>query len=245
MIRCQLDTELPLEELRISVAEKRELDEPIESNGSVTLSGLPEGDLHLWFLQDEERLGEIKINAAKSGELIRLEIRLVTGNAILLEEFRITGLTETSSPAPSPPTSPVDHTQTIDQTSDGETASSHCPAPGETFSRTGALTRVIDRDAFELQGDDRRLYTIYIGSSDPAPRRLRSTRLCGISRKACVSRFGAQSLPAQRAKAASVRDRSWCSGGDPVESLRPSSHSARRVVRQGISVAKSSRPALS
>ena len=130
MIRCQLDTELPLDELRISVAEKRELDEPIESNGSVTLSGLPEGDLHLWFLQDEERLGEIKINAAKSGELIRLEIRLVTGNAILLEEFRITGLTETSSPAPSPPTSPVDgHTQTIDQTSDGETASSHCPVP--------------------------------------------------------------------------------------------------------------------
>ena len=239
MIRCQLDTELPLDELRISVAEKRELDEPIESNGSVTLSGLPEGDLHLWFLQDEERLGEIKINAAKSGELIRLEIRLVTGNAILLEEFRITGLTETSSPAPSPPTSPVDHTQTIDQTSDGETASSHCPAPGETFSRTGALTRVIDRDAFELQGDDRRLYTIYIGSATRLQEGSARLDYAGSrGRHACHGSGRSRCRPRGRMQHRCETDRG-------AAAVIPSSHSARRVVRQGISVAKSSRPALS
>jgi hypothetical protein len=165
MVHCRLDTELPLDELRVSVTEKRELDEPVEPEGEVTLSGLPEGELHLVFFHNETRLGEIEIGSAESGELIRLKIRLVAGNAILLEESRISGLSETTSRPPSTPASPVDNSRTIDPKTRLARGPSYCPPAGEVISRSGNVTRIIDREAFEIEGEDRRLYVVYVGSA--------------------------------------------------------------------------------
>ena len=46
-VRCQLDTELPLDEIRVSIAEMREREGVPEPNGSVTFRGLPAGDIHV------------------------------------------------------------------------------------------------------------------------------------------------------------------------------------------------------
>ena len=183
-VRCQLDTELPLEEIRVSIAEMREREGMPEGDGAITLSGLPSGDIHLTFFQGEVALGEIEIRSANDGEFIRLKVRLVTGNAILLDEFRVKGVsgdgseprkgtfsaatvseptrvveqnTQRPPPQASRPSSPV--------TRPPKRSSSKCPTPGDAITRTGKLSRIIDNDSFELTGSDRRDYVVYVGSA--------------------------------------------------------------------------------
>ncbi len=190
-IRCQLDTKLPLDEIRVSITEMRERKSVPGSDGGVTLPGLPAGDIHLSFFQRDILIGQIELRSANEGEFIRLKVRLVTGNAILLDEFRVKGVSgvsppptkslpaatplndlpsgadsepttvekSTTRPAPQPTRPPTEFARPPKRTS------STCPAPGDTITRTGKLSRIIDNDSFELFGSDRRNYVVYVGSA--------------------------------------------------------------------------------
>jgi hypothetical protein len=193
-VSCHLDTELPLAEIRVSIAEMREREGVPEHEGVVTLPGLPAGDIHLSFFQREILLGEIEIRSANEGEFIRLKVRLVTGNAILLDEFRVKGVSGASTPptksfsvatpvknvkdVPSRTVSEPTSVQETDPrpkpqlsrpppqaTRPAKSSSSKCPEPGDTVTRTGKLSRIIDNDSFELLGSDRRSYVVYVGSA--------------------------------------------------------------------------------
>jgi hypothetical protein len=165
-VRCEIDTELPLHQIHVSVAEQPEKEAGPDSEGHLTLARLPEGNLHLSFFQEDEHLGEVAVRSAQSGDFIRLRVRLVPGNAILLDEFRVKGVSETGtsidddSDASQPPLHAPQ-----EPSSSGESALSNCPAPGEPFSRTGNVTRVIDHEAFEFQTSDRKTYVIYVGTA--------------------------------------------------------------------------------
>lgn len=161
-VRCELDTDLPLDEIRVSLNEKPELKAVAQSDGSLTLPSLPEGDLHLSFFQKDASLGEVAIRATESGDFIRLRVRLVPGNAILLDEFRIRGLSDTPEPSSK---SAAQVQGEADEAPRLLTAPSRCPAPGEAVSVTGTLTRIIDHDAFELQTSNRQIYVVYVGTA--------------------------------------------------------------------------------
>ncbi len=142
-------------------------------NGRVTIQELPGGDLHLLFYRDDERLGKIEVTAAQKGDFIRLKIRLVEGNAILLDEVRVRGVSGVQPAGPKPkPVLSEPATTTVPPRSSTSTILSppqrgsrtSCPAPGESVSLRGKLTRVIDRDSFELHSGSR-TYTVYIGSA--------------------------------------------------------------------------------
>ena len=195
-----MDTELPVAEIRVTIAEMREREGVPEDDGAVTLPGLPAGDIHLSFFQREIFLGQIEIRSANEGEFIRLKVRLVTGNAILLDEFRVKGVSgdsrlatksfsaatplkdvkdvndvnnvpsstvsQTASAQKSKPQPQPQSSRTPPQsTGPAKTSSSKCPAPGDTVTRTGKLSRIIDNDSFELLGSDRRSYVVYVGSA--------------------------------------------------------------------------------
>ncbi len=183
-VRCELDTELPLEEIRVSIAEKRETEGVPEPNGGVMLPGLPAGDIHLSFFQRGILLGNIEIRSADQGDFVRLKIRLVTGNAILLDEFRVKGVSgergtsakpisvasATTLRTPPQPTS-VEKSEPLTEPilsrplPPRSANKSQCPDPGDSITRTGKLSRIIDNDSFELQGSDRRSYVVYVGSA--------------------------------------------------------------------------------
>jgi hypothetical protein len=97
-IRCEIDTQLPVSEIKVSIEEKREVSETPkareEGGGTVTLSKLPPGDLLLLFFRDTSLLGKVRVPSAEEGEFIRVVVRLVEGNAILLDEFRVRGVSE-------------------------------------------------------------------------------------------------------------------------------------------------------
>ena len=83
-IRCEIDTELPITEIAVSLQEKRELNETpkaLDNGGTVTLSDLPSGDLHLLFFRGTSLLGEVEVPSTEEGEFIRVEVRLVEGNS--------------------------------------------------------------------------------------------------------------------------------------------------------------------
>ncbi|MEE9180393.1 MAG: hypothetical protein V3U22_05800 [Vicinamibacteria bacterium] len=184
-VRCELDTELPLEEIRVSIAEKRETEGFHEPNGGVMLPGLPAGDIHLSFFQRGILLGDIEIRSANHGDFVRLKIRLVTGNAILLDEFRVKGVSpergtlakplsvasantirtspESDSVQKSEPAEPVLSRPRPPRSA--KKSSSQCPDPGDSITRTGKLSRIIDNDSFELLGSARRSYVVYVGSA--------------------------------------------------------------------------------
>jgi hypothetical protein len=175
-IRCDIDTEIPLTEIRVSVEEKREMSlTPLRrgGNGRVTIQELPDGDLHLIFYRDDEQLGKIEVKSARKGDFIRLKVRLVEGNAILLSENRVRGVsgahTAGSTPEPipeEPATTTVPSrstTSTIAPSPNGVSRPS-CPAPGESVTLRGKLTRIMDRDSFELHTGSG-TYTVYIGAA--------------------------------------------------------------------------------
>ncbi len=183
-IRCELDTELPLAEISVSVEEKREASVTPQSKGEtgnmVTLTELPEGDLHLLFYHEATLCGKVAVTDARRGELIRLKVRLVTGNAILLDEYRIRGVSGFSTPradspvSGSPPvtTSPPSSASTPPPGLTSPTpaslpkaiSSDPCPAPGEPITLSGKVVRIIDNDSFELQSG-LLSYVVYIGSA--------------------------------------------------------------------------------
>ncbi len=190
-VQCELDTELPLAALSVTVEEKRELSEtPLHRNeggGIVTLRDLPEGNLHLLFYRQSSLLGKIKLTYVEKGQFIRIKVRLVDGNAILLDEFRIRGVSELEerpqSPAPpqskpiSPPrpVSPAPTTPTTSSvpsaskrttTSAPPTSGQHtpCPETGKLMTLRGKIVIIIDNDSFKLQSGPW-IYTVYIGSA--------------------------------------------------------------------------------
>ena len=185
-VRCELDTELPLEEIRVSIAEKRETEGFPEPNGGVMLPGLPAGDIHLSFFQRGILLGNIEIRSADQGDFVRLKIRLVTANAILLDEFRVKGVSRERGTSAKPisvasantirtapePTS-VEKSEPLTEPilsrppppRSAKKSSSQCPDPGDSITRTGKLSRIIDNDSFELLGSARRSYVVYVGSA--------------------------------------------------------------------------------
>ena len=65
----------------------------------------------------------------------------------------------TTRPAPQRPRPPTEFARPPKRTS------STCPAPGDTITRTGKLSRIIDNDSFELVWSDRRNYVVYVGSA--------------------------------------------------------------------------------
>ncbi len=186
-LRCELDTELPLDEIRVSIAEMREREGVPEPNGGLTFRGLPAGDIHLSFFQKEILLGDIEIRSANYGDFVRLKIRLVTGNAILLDEFRVKGVRGDRGTSAKPIS--VASTSTLRTTSEptrvenrapltqpipsrpppplrsAKKSSSECPDPGDSITRTGKLSRIIDNDSFELLGSRRQSYVVYVGSA--------------------------------------------------------------------------------
>jgi hypothetical protein len=93
-VQCALDTELPLSEIRVRVEEKRELRETPGLDGVLTLRDLPAGDLNVVFYWNEDTLGQVSLSRARLGDFIRIRVRLVEGNAILLEEFRVKGVSD-------------------------------------------------------------------------------------------------------------------------------------------------------
>ncbi len=175
-IRCDIHTEIPLSEIRVSVEEKREMSltpRKQGENGRVTLQELPDGDLHLLFYRDDERLGGVEVKAAGKGDFIRLKIRLVEGNAILLDEYRVRGISGVQPAGPNPePIQSEPATTTVQSRSLTTTVPSppqrssrtSCPAAGESVTLRGKLTRIIDRDAFELHSGSL-TYTVYIGAA--------------------------------------------------------------------------------
>jgi hypothetical protein len=175
-IRCDIDTELPITEIEVSLQEKRELSETPKAlekgGGTVTISELPSGDLHLLFFRGPSLLGKVEVPSAEEGELIRIKVRLVEGNAILLDEFRVRGVSGTAgtsedtqsstkeTEAPSirvyPPSSPPPPPKTP--------STSHCPDAGEPMTLKGKMIRVIDNDSFEMQSGPW-TYIVYVGSA--------------------------------------------------------------------------------
>jgi hypothetical protein len=177
-VRCVLDTELPLPEITVSLEEKREVSASPklqgQEAGTVTLADLPSGDLHLLFYRNQSLIGRVKLTATERGEFIRLRIRLVEGNAILLDELRIQGVSEMSprtgqtTPGKTDPKAPAleiypPASPSLREPS-AKTVPEHCPAPGEPVTLKGKVVRVIDNDSFELQSGPW-TYVIYIGSS--------------------------------------------------------------------------------
>jgi hypothetical protein len=159
-IRCELDTELPLAEISVSVEEKREATVAPGSKGQsgnmVTLTELPEGDLHLLFYHEASLCGKVGVTDARRGELIRLKVRLVTSNAILLDEIRIRGVSGFSTPKADTPVTVSPPVSVI--------SSGPCPPPGEPITLSGKVGRIIDNDSFELQSG-LVSYVVYIGSA--------------------------------------------------------------------------------
>jgi len=196
-VQLELDTELPLGEVSVSVEEKRELREipnPREAGGGiVTLRDLPEGNLHLLFYRQSALLGKIVLSSAEKGQFIRIKVRLVDGNAILLDEFRIRGVSDleegkeppvsprpssmspttstssvpAASPAPSRPSTPPTRAPSGQQMP--------CPNAGEAMTLKGKILRIIDNDSFELQSGPW-AYTVYIGSATRIHRGLANIR---------------------------------------------------------------------
>jgi len=171
-VRCELDTEFALTEISVSVEEKREVSITPEADGELILQDLPEGDLQLLFYHNESLLGRVEVSSTKRGDFIRLVVRLVEGNAILLDESRVRGVSEVTSsqkslkpakpksPLPtSPPTS-----SSIPKRKAPPDSSTTCPAVGDTVTLEGRLVRLIDNDSFELLSG-RSSYVIYTGKA--------------------------------------------------------------------------------
>lgn len=190
-VQCELDTEIPLNELSATVEEKRELSRiprPLpEGGGIVTLHNLPDGNLHLLFYRGASLLGKINLTYVEKGQFIRIKVRLVEGNAILLDEFRIRGVSDIDAqpqaPAPSqtkpvprprslpvaptpPTTSSTPYTSKSTTTtappSSGQTTP--CPETGKPMTLRGNIVTLIDNDSFELRSGPW-TYTVYIGSA--------------------------------------------------------------------------------
>lgn len=175
-VRCRIDTDLPLDQISVTVKEKREVEERPRarggSEGQVAIGELPEGDVNLLFYFGDSQLGKIKLSSVARGEVIKIKVRLVEGNAILLDEYRIKGVTESaravvSSPIENPkPAEEPPQTKRVGapplRSRSGTT--DYCPAPGEPLTLTGELIRIIDRDSFELRSGPRN-YVIYPGSA--------------------------------------------------------------------------------
>ncbi len=178
-IRCELDTELPLEEIYVSVEERREVKATPQhkgkNGGTVIFTDLPEGDLHLLFYREAFLTGRVEVASAKRGELIRLKVRLVEGNAILLDDYRIRGVNGISSPkvgaavSTSPPDAafpppPPRASPTAHSPSPAVTSSQTCPPTGEPVTLSGRVVRIIDNDSFEFLSG-LRSYIVYLGSA--------------------------------------------------------------------------------
>jgi hypothetical protein len=183
-IRCEIDTDLPITEIKVSLQEKRELNETPkaqDNGGTATLFELPSGDLHLLFFRGTSLMGNIEVPSTEEGEFIRIVVRLVDGNAILIDDFRVRGVSEMTSAhdAPDPPEikseSPSEtklESRSIEaypQSSPppsrpNSSPPSHCPGPGEPMTLRGKLLRVIDNDSFELESGPW-TYVIYVGTA--------------------------------------------------------------------------------
>lgn len=183
-IRCEIDTDLPITEIKVSLEEKREISEipkAQDNGGTITLSELPSGDLHLLFFRGTSLLGNIEVPSTEEGEFIRIVVRLVDGNAILVDDFRVRGVSEMaySSEASDPPdTEPESAPETKLESRSIEayppsspsprrsksSPPSHCPGPGEPMTLRGKLLRVIDNDSFELESGPW-TYVIYVGAA--------------------------------------------------------------------------------
>lgn len=154
VMECRLDTELPLDELWVTVDEKRELRAVPGADSEVTLENLPEGDLRLSFYRGEDLLGKVEIENVERGQVIRVTVRLVPANAILLQELRVSGVEGRiveSEPSPTP------------QTELGRPISSpSCPPLDSRVIVAGLVERVLDNDSFELSTDERN-YVVYAG----------------------------------------------------------------------------------
>jgi hypothetical protein len=181
-VSCLVDTELPLAEIRATVREKRELSVSPSPSGKLTLRDLPEGELHLLFYRNETPLGEVTLGGARLGQFIQIKVRLVEGNAILLEELRVKGVSgeeatgsvtplpvpAPASPAPVSPTPlPLPSTPAPLNAPSGLEAkpSSRCPSPEQPVDEEGVVLRVIDNDSFELETRAHRRLTAYAGSA--------------------------------------------------------------------------------
>jgi hypothetical protein len=185
-IRCEIDTDLPITEIQVSLQEKRELNETPEARekgGIVTLSDLPSGDLHLLFFRGPSLLGKVEVPSTEEGEYIRIAVRLVEGNAILLDDFRVRGVSEMTSAneAFGPPQAKSDSSTVAKREREPEAvelhppkASSkprsppsppgHCPSPGEPLTLRGRMRRLIDNDSFEMQSGPW-TYVVYVGTA--------------------------------------------------------------------------------
>jgi hypothetical protein len=175
-IRCDIDTELPITEIEVSLQEKRELSETPKAlengGGTVTLSELPSGDLHLLFFRGSSLLGKVEVPSAEKGELIRIKVRLVEGNAILLDEFRVRGVSGTAGSSEDTKSSKKEsESRSIkvyplsSSPSQPKTPStSHCPDTGEPMTLRGKMVRVIDNDSFEMQSGPW-TYIVYVGTA--------------------------------------------------------------------------------
>ena len=183
-VLCALDTSLPYETLRVTVEEKREIREVPTPQGGLTLRDLPAGDLHLLFHQNDTRIGTVTIRHAEFGQFIQIKVRLVEGNAILLEDSRVKGVSVDGpgsivgvprgpflpAPAPAPaapsvpakPDAPVLDAAPI---SSPQAVSRNCPAADERVDLEGVVTRVVDNDSLVLEDSRRRSFTIYLGTA--------------------------------------------------------------------------------
>ena len=168
--QCELDTEFALTEISVSVEEKRELRVTPDARGKLILQDLPEGDLHLLFYNKESLLGRVELPSTRRGQFIRLVVRLVEGNAILLDESRISGVSDVASsgkslPPPRPKLEPPPYKPSSSLTRKAPADSSTpCPAVGDTVTLEGRLARLIDNDSFELFLN-LKSYVIYIGKA--------------------------------------------------------------------------------
>lgn len=175
-VGCTLDTELPLAEIRASVQEKRELSVTPSAEGKLTLRDLPEGDLHLLFYSDETLLGQVSLTGAKLGQFIQIKVRLVEGNAILLEELRVKGVSDEGAsgrvaPLPVPPASPPPPTpRRADAPAPSAGAAERkplprCPGPEQPVEEEGVVVRIIDNDSFEFETTAKHHLIVYAGSA--------------------------------------------------------------------------------
>ncbi len=162
-IRCELDTELVLADIKVSVEEKREVSAIPQTDSSVILRDLPDGNVNLVFFYRKIRVGEIEIKNTRQGEYIRVKARLVEDNVIFLEEFRIKGVDEYSTPEtengnPSSPSSSRRPSSTSSK------SPSTCPEPDDPVALKGNIVRIIDNDSFEFESSTRS-YIIYVGTA--------------------------------------------------------------------------------
>jgi hypothetical protein len=160
-VQCELDTEFALTEISVSVEEKREVKMTPEADGELILRDLPEGDLQLLFYHNESLLGRVEVSSTRRGDFIRLVVRLVEGNAILLGESRVRGVSEVASSEKSlTPSS----SSSIPARKAPADSSMPCPAVGDTVTVDGRLVRLIDNDSFEILSG-RNSYVIYMGKA--------------------------------------------------------------------------------